>query len=223
MYSRLRNFLRYRKALTSVRKAGIWFVDIPRTSSSSIRTELSSTFGPAFGKSDLMDPSHNVPMQAIPSHLTALEMRRQLGKRTWSKILTFSIVRNPWDRMLSLYNYRKAIGEIDPSFSYKDYLQLFVLPPETHGSPYLYHGYYYQAADYLLDEAGNMLVDHIVYYEQRDQGLKYVMDHCACLLGNLHIQSSPNPHWYQKHYHDDTIALISSICKTDIETFGYSF
>ena len=223
MYSRLLNFLRYRQALASVRKAGVWFVDIPRTSSSSIRTELSVALGPAFGKSDLIDSVHNIPFQTIPSHQTALEMQQRLGRKAWGEMFTFSIVRNPWDRMFSLYSYRKAVGEIDSSLSYDDYLKLFFAPPETEGSPYLYHGYHYQSADYLLDDSGKLLVDHIVYYEQREQGLKYAMDRCGCVLGKLHTQSSSRSDYYREHYHDDTIAMIGTLCKKDIETFGYSF
>ena len=223
MYSRLLHFIRHKRALASVRKAGLWFVDIPRTSSSSIRTELCEQFGPAFGKADLLDQSYNVRLQSIPSHLTALDMRQQLGINTWDRIFTFTVVRNPWDRMLSLFNYRRDIGDLEPGISYKEYLELFDSPPETHGSPFHYHGYSFQAIDYLVDKKGKLLVDHIVRYEQRSEGLAYVTEKCGCKLGQLYLQSSPNSIGYREQYDQATIDMVRSICKRDIEAFDYEF
>jgi hypothetical protein len=224
MLSKLSNYFRYNSALATIRKAGIWFVDIPRTSSSSVRTELSNHFGSAFGKSDLQDENYNNQHQAIPSHLTAREMRIRLGDQTWTDLYTFSLVRNPWCRMLSLYNYRKSEGDIDPRFTFEGYLRLFFEPPENRNSPYYYHGYYYQCIDYLVDENGEIMVDHIVQYETRMDDLRFIGDKCQCPgLGNLFLQHSNARHGYRKFYNKNTRELVETICQKDIKAFDYKF
>ena len=124
----LHNF-QYRQGLAAIRKAGIWYVDIPRTSSSSIRTELSRCFGSIYGKADLIEPSFNVKQQFIDSHLTAREIREQFGESLWNHLFTFSIVRNPWDMMLSIFQYRKTVGELNPQTSFDHYLDFFFEDP----------------------------------------------------------------------------------------------
>lgn len=224
MFSRISNFINYQRGLAAISKSGIWFVDIPRTSSSSIRTELSHHYGPVYGKSDLQDAALNVQKQLIPSHLTALEMRQRIGKQSWDDLFTFSIVRNPWDRMISIFRYRKAVGEIDQETSYSEYLELFFRKPDDPKSPYHYHGYYYQAIDYLVDEFGEIMVDYIGRFENREKDLEILRKKCGCpQLGLLNTQCSPIEQAYSSYYNQETQDMVSAICKKDIEVFGYQF
>jgi len=223
MVSFVTRFLKYQRGLAAIRKAGIWFVDIPRTASSSIRTELAGQFGDVYGKSDLNDASLNVNHQLIESHLTAREMRQLLGRNLWDKLFTFSFVRNPWARMYSLFQYRKAVSEIPPSFSFEQYLELFFQSPDQPYSPYHYHGYYYQALDYLTDESGEIIVDFIGRFEDREHDLKLVRDKCSFPgLGYLKTQESIEPN-YRPFYSIEAQDMISTIFKKDIEAFQYDF
>ena len=218
------NFLRHQLALKAIRKSGIWFVDIPRTSSSSIRTELSQHFHPAFGKSDLTDPRFNLKIQGIPSHLTATEMRQALGNKSWKNLFTFTLVRNPWDRMWSLFNYRKQVNELPSNRSFDQYLNFFYNLPESNESPFGYSGYHLQSADYLVDQHGKIIVDFVGRYETRKHDLLYVSERCNCPgLGKLHLQSSANPLSYREHYNAKTKAMVSELCQKDIELFDYQF
>ncbi len=224
MLSEISLYLKYRLGLDIIRQSGVWFVDIPRTSSSSIRTELSRHYGPVYGKSDLQDSTLNLKKQLIPSHLTALEMRQRIGNESWNGLFTFSIVRNPWARMLSIFQYRRTVGEIDQNTSYSEYLSLFFGKPENPESPYHYHGYYYQAVDYLVDEFGEFMVNFVGRYENRENDLELVRKKCGCpKLGALHTQGSPNEETYLSFYDQETRDMVSVICKKDIEVFGYQF
>lgn len=224
MVTRILQNLQYRKALIQIRKAGTWFVDIPHTSSSSIKVELYQCFGQAFGKGDMPDTPYNINNQPLPNHLTALEMRRRLKPEIWDGLFTFTVVRNPWDRMVSHFHYRKAVGEIAKNTGFQDYLKLFFRSPGASlESPFNYHGHYYQCADYLLDHEGSMMVDYVARYENREQDLRTLSSLCKCRLGRLHLNRSSSIKNYRSYYDEETRALVARISHKDIELFGYEF
>src|SRR5207248_10065707 len=90
-----------------VEEAGIWFVDIPRTGSTSLKLALEQRFGSEFGKEYLRETGKRTP-KVIRDHRTAIEVRNFLSPAVWERLFTFSIVRNPWDRCYSLFQYRIA-------------------------------------------------------------------------------------------------------------------
>lgn len=216
--------LQYQSALRQIRNAGLWFVDIPHTSSSSIKVELYQCFGRAYGKSDLADVQYNIKNQPLPNHQTALQMRHRLNPRVWQRLFTFSIVRNPWDRMISHFQYRKAVGEINPTMGFRDYLQLFFERPGlSEASPFNYHGHYYQCADYLQDEEGHLMVDYIARFENREHDLLHISSRCNCHLGKLHLNRGRSLKSYHSFYNKETRDMVSRIANKDIEVFGYEF
>ncbi len=70
----------------------IIFVHIPRCGGTSIRSALAA-------------PEHfktAIPT-AAKSHDTAAQAREIIGQDAWDRAWTFTVVRNPWDRLISLY------------------------------------------------------------------------------------------------------------------------
>ena len=115
----------------TISRHGFWFIDIPRTSSSSIRAELGMRFGKAHGKMNVMETDY-ATAQIIPDHTTAKEVQTVIGRPKWDKIFTFTVVRNPWERTFSMYHYRKKRGNIPKEWSFRDYvLELSASTPET--------------------------------------------------------------------------------------------
>ena len=206
-----------------VRRDGFWFVDIPRTSSSSIRVELAKRFGMAHGKGNLMDGQH-AGVHLFPSHQPAREMAILLGVSLWERIFTFTVVRNPWDRVVSIYHYRRKVGSIPRSLCFRDYV-LALRDASVQVRLFRYHGYRYGAADYVLGGDGEMLVDYVVRYEQRTEGLQYVAARLHFPeLGALAIQgASPGRRHYSAYYDAETRAIVASLYKRDADLFGYRF
>ncbi len=224
MWKRISNRIQYQKALRQIRRAGVWYIDIPRTSSSSIKAELQQSFGNAYGKSDINEHAYNISQQILPNHLTAREMRDRLNPVVWERLFTFAFIRNPWDRLLSLYHYRSAAGEIQVQ-SFQSYLELFFeSASESDASPYHYHGHYYQCVDYIMDENGQLMVDYVGRYENRVSDLKQLKSINPKLdLGKLHLNKSDRATSYREHYNHQSQALVATIAKRDIEAFGYEF
>jgi hypothetical protein len=214
---------KYADGISSVMKNGFWFVDIPRTSSSSIRIELGKQFGEAYGKSNLLEQKYSMN-QIFPDHLPAKEMINILGEDNWKKIITFSIVRNPWSRIFSLYNYRKEKKNIPVEWTFSDYVKKLERA-EPFDTFFKYHGFRFGSSDFLTNERGEILVNHVLKYEKRCEDLKSLSNILGFeLSGKIKTQYSICKDYNYSHYYNwKTKRIIERLYSMDIELFHYSF
>jgi len=223
IHRRLRKNLKRKSGIRSIRKAGFWFVDIPRTSSSSVRSELGRCFGPPYGKANLIDREHAAE-QLFPDHVPAVEMRELIGERIWDKLFVFTLVRNPWDRMLSLYHYLWKRGRIPQDWDFALFVKHF-LDGDTSVPAFRFRANMLRMVDFVLDREGRLLVDDIIRFEDRDIGLKRVAGRIGLSdFGHLHIQkASPNGEHYRIAYDSDTRDKVARYFQRDIDFFDYDF
>jgi hypothetical protein len=221
-----RNRIRLNRCLAkrNILNKKCWFVDIPRTSSSSIRVEMGRLFGIGYGKENEGD-SFFSQQPAFDYHLTAIEAKRELGDRFWQQAFTFSFVRNPWARFLSLYFFRKSINELPDECSFSDYVRQLNSPwYNGENSLHSYQAYYYSMSEYLLDKQGNLLVDFVGKYENRERDLSQVAQRLGVEFSGIRLQvAHASNSDYSKYYNDETKSIISRVYQKDIELFGYEF
>ncbi|SDM24968.1 Sulfotransferase family protein [Catalinimonas alkaloidigena] len=214
----------YLKGVYDIRKHKFWFIDIPRTSSSSIKVELSHQFGPSYGKTNLLEKKF-AQKSAFKDHRTAQEMQQVLGRALWDEIFKFTLVRNPWDRMVSLYAYRRKKGTIPPDLSFRDLVLQFNSPRYMLAHAlHARHSYYYPQVDFLQDAQGKMMVDFVGRYENREEDLKVIAERLGCPgLGRLLLQSAKPTKHYATFYDEETREIIRRVYAQDIALFGYEF
>ena len=208
-------------ALEKVVAAGLWFVDVPRTASTSIKSVLTEKFGAVFGKTG---NQQGVAQGLIPDHTPADQLRAAIGDKIWDGLYTFSFVRNPWDRAVSLYLYRTQNNH-SLTIPFRDYILSLRLPAKGPESPFSYHGYHYGNWRYVCDERGQLIVDFVGKFENREADLKIVAQQTGIdyqsLLGERIGTSARKP--YSDYYDDETRQIIEEHYARDIELFGYSF
>ena len=226
-----------------IRRYGFWFVDIPRTSSTSILAEIGKKYGPPYGKAKLItnkNLANELPIdyfeemqqmkphvnRIFDNHIPAIEIQKMIGKKLWKEIFTFTFVRNPWDRMLSLYFFRKQIGDIPNDMQFRKYIQaLSNFQRKAKGSLFRNRVYYLSASDYILGANEEILVNFVGKYENRNVDIKTIAHKFGYTnLGTLDINKSThkNKH-YTEYYDHETHSIVHEIYRKDIELFGYKF
>lgn len=219
----VRNRLMIMRGATIVRRTGLWFVDIPRTGSSSLRAELGRNFGPAYGKKNIAEEEYSTN-SLLPSHLPATRMRDLVGSRNWVRMYTFSFVRNPFSRILSLYYYRSKAGQIPSCWGFSEFvLRMAEADAET---PYFRYPFTRSnACDFILAEDGTVLVDDIFRFEDRTAALESIAERIGIgNIANIRLQAATPPGTdYRRAYDKKTRELVESFAYRDLEMFEYEF
>ncbi|WP_289031851.1 sulfotransferase family protein [uncultured Paraglaciecola sp.] len=171
------------------------------------------------------------------AHLTAREYIEYdyIEKNKFSSYFKFSFVRNPWDRIVSEYNYRDYYKNM--TFSE------FITKGLPHKSKYSDdYRHLIPQYDFLYDDKGKLLVDYVGRFEK----LQDDFDHVCAQLGfsdtqlphtnSSKIESSLTSRdlltktknnkkhkLYTDYYDDVTRKLVEIMYLKDIEAFGYKF
>ena len=214
----------YNNEMATIAKNNFWFIDIPRTSSTSLKRELGSKYGLIYGKNDTYYNTRGLK-HPFPDHRTAQYMQAQLTEEVWAKMFTFTIVRNPWDRVVSLYYHRLKRQTVRQDLSFREYVLSYKSPRYSlKESVHCWPQFYYGAVDFIQDQCGNTIVDFVAKYESRNEDIKYIADKIGYPgLGSTSVNQSKPTVDYRTFYDEELMNIIKDVYYDDIKMFGYTF
>ena len=200
------------------------FVHIPKTGGSSIENVIWPL------KSDrtienlwmgYVKPYYNKYQTGGMQHLTAEQIRTEIGEDIFKSYYKFAVVRNPWEKAVSQYVYMKRKRKDLRQFigmrrwtSFKNYLQL--IPKRTHVQ-------WMKQMEFLTDGQNNVLVDKVLRFEHLESEFQKVMDHLGIHDTQLpHVNQSKRKH-YTKYYDDVSIQMVADFYREDIRRLEYTF
>ncbi len=137
--------------------------------------------------------------------------------RQW---FVFTLVRNPWDRMVSYYHWLRDQSFAHPAVAQAKELSFddFILHDDTRAAQQAW-----PATRYLISSDGTDCADAFVRLEHLADDLAPVQAHLGFDLDLPHSNASARPRDYRAVYSDAAAAAIAADCAPDIEKFGYSF
>ena len=209
-----------------VSRIGTWFVDIPRTSSTAVRNDLGLAYGYPYGKYTIFGAHTSGRQLPLRDHASAREAREFLTKRVWSGLDSFSIVRNPFDRFVSYYRWRRHTNAIGDDISFKDNCSALVGGSCGHNTLFAKPHLKSSCAQLLYDENGRCLVKHVIRFEHRDAGLTRMAEILRLpSLGTSRLQQVdvPRPDHYSEWYDDESRAIVEDAFADDLAAFNYRF
>ncbi|WP_371226742.1 sulfotransferase family 2 domain-containing protein [Roseovarius sp. 2305UL8-3] len=132
----------------------------------------------------------------------------------------FSLVRNPWDRMVSYYHWLRDQGFDHPAVHLAQRLAFdeFVQSPHTRQS-FRTHPY----SSYLRDATGQDRATHYIRLEHFAEDAAPLWAHLGFRLSLPHENASARGRDYRGYYDDALAEVVGEICAEDIARFGYRF
>lgn len=203
------------------------FVEVPKTGSSSVRGILGRSPKPHLDLSEikkLMETGwtpYDSAKQRLVECLYLLRSKKrriEIGRKQFDVYFKFGFVRNPWDRVVSLYERTEPL-QMKDKMTFDEFVDWIQYSSSTciHSSPHRYQ------LDWFVDGSGNMLADFIGRFEKLETDWAFVAQKLG-LTGSLpHKRANPRQRHYAEYYTARTREIIANKFKVDIERFEYEF
>ena len=222
------------------------FIHIPKSAGSSIRKSLSDIDRPPrplriwnrLTGRKIAQPV--VEIQSLHTHSDARDVLKSLGTETYGKCFTFAFVRNPWDRIVSLYNHvwqgalDRAAGRQQPkvltaqeeienskrveSLGFRKWLLSEEYQSDKYGQSLTQRS----QLQWLCDDNGQLITQFVGRVESIQDDIRQVERGINARIHLVHVNKSRHRD-YRDEYCDETRDFVAHHFREDIETFDYTF
>jgi len=146
-------------------------------------------------------------------HLSASQMRRHYGERMWNECAKFTVVRNPWDRVISMW--ATTWWDFDPEACRQADIEGFLRQLRPHPNEA------YQSLCYhdILDEP----LDFVLRYETMQADLSRMLQQCGHPDVVLPCVWKTCRQHYSRYYTPKARRMVADMFSEDIRRFGYRY
>ncbi|MEM8942296.1 MAG: sulfotransferase family 2 domain-containing protein [Pseudomonadota bacterium] len=192
------------------------FVHVPKTAGVSVNKALYGSLG--------------------AGHKTLNDYVLLLSPSDFLTFFKFTIVRNPWSRVVSAYNFLREGGfnAVDREFweqelkqyqTFESFVKHWLTPVNVRRSVH-----FKPQCDFVFDYSAHITVDFVCYYENLEQDFAYLCSQIPahrepghCKLGYNNVGPGGGAARYTDEYTDETKLMVGEIYAQDVYTFGYEF
>jgi hypothetical protein len=154
------------------------------------------------------------------AHFEVWKKYLELKNITSEEFVSVSTVRNPWDRIVSLFSYESAYKTKQEPKDFSDFVRKFT----SNKSNYDYF------LEFNVSLCGNKKIDHILRVENLEKELNQFLEqygfgfeHSFDYNNKKSMNASSRKKNYREYYNDETRKLVESYFKHEIDMFEYLF
>lgn len=195
----------------------IIFIHIPKTGGSSIEVALKNIFDEKIirngNSTRVLDTIKNPIPNSYNSfkHATASELIKQYGKNKFNDYHSFAVIRNPWDRLLSLYHWSYG-----GTYNKKKFLNMIPKKINNMKSKRVV----WSLNRYVCDNKDNIIIDTLLDFDNLQHEFSSLMKKLNIGEYELgHINKGRNKKNFREVMDQETIDLISTNYKNEINMF----
>lgn len=146
----------------------------------------------------------------------------------FNNMYKFTIVRNPYDRIVSAWKYLLRQRSYHPKKLWMryDFHRFLKELPVLWEEKYDRHIATHTAPVWgdITDKNGIQLVDFVAKLEHIENDMKFICERLGWEFKSFkHINKNREDRAYRKHYNNKTRKLVEELYRDDIEQLGYSF
>jgi hypothetical protein len=192
------------------------YLAVPRTGSTTVRAILDP-----YADMKSTHISTVTPDFPFYHHISALELKNVFAARgwDWGGYRNFCVIRNPYDRVVSLYHHHMELFADNVQklpASFRQYV-LAINPVDRLPT---------SLQAFTCDENGDFLVRDVLRFEQLHAELpSYLADFGIHVPADQipHLNASKSRRSYREYYDTDTKARVEQLYRYEIDRFDYTF
>lgn len=205
------------------------FIHIPKVAGTSISKSLGGEPGMFLAQNVLGE------QQLISSHTYASEVKRFMGSEQYNAFFKFAFVRNPWDRLYSLYNFMVNSEEInrgkhifDQEEAHRRGFKWFLLENRTKYTRVKLYGVDVTICQQItpqldwLTQDNRLIVDYVGTYENLQQDFSLISERIG-ITEPLRWHNKFSSRNYVHAYDNEMIDFVTHYHEKDIQMFHYTF
>lgn len=160
------------------------------------------------------------PRGRLWKHSTLADIDGIVSPEELSRLFLVTLVRNPWDRIVSYYHWLRKQSFAHPAVTLAQGTEFsaFLNHPDTRAS---FATWPYPA--YLRDASGTERPAHYIRLEALAQDIQPFEAHLGFRLDIPRANESDRARDWRGYYSDADAALVAGLCAGDIARFGYRF
>ena len=170
--------------------------------------------------------SHVLGLLPFKSHFTVRQVQNLIGL-DWHNVFTFSIVRNPYDRVVSQFEFRKKRDDFHiktNNISFDDWVKSTY---KLNDPKYIYdvengNRLNFTQKQWLTNDQGVVDVDYILKFENITNDYKVLQDIIGLKKSLPHMNKTERKP-YKYYYSDESKSIVENYFKEDFEEFNYNF
>ena len=211
------------------------FIHIPRTAGTYVSREICKKLGIKRWREFIGEPKELINKEGnsignsysgkykkyeSDKHITARKLSDRIGREKWKSYFKFAFVRNPWDRILSVYLKRRKessglkevlFSDSKINFNIYIYLKYGVGVGKTK-----------KQTDYIMD-GNNVIVDYIGRFERLSEDLNKVSKKIDLNIDEGGVYDSTGGREYKNYFNRLSKGIVDKFCEKEIRNFGYNF
>lgn len=172
--------------------------------------------------------AHALYGEQVANHYPA-SLYCDISEKKFKQYFTFTVVRNPWDRAVSAYNFIKQGGTkyVRPKgnelYKGKEFetFETFVKNVLNNSDLGTHDLVFQPQHKFVCDNSGKILVEHVGHLEKLDETLKILSDRIGKKVELPVINHVKKSQPYEAYYTDETYHIVKKIYQKDIVLFGY--
>lgn len=180
-------------------------------------------------------------IHTMTTHSTARDISRAVGRELFEKYLSFSVVRNPWDRLVSFYYFKILSAKQRASGSRRqrsaEYMEReqqeieqmldlgfnnWVLSLDSDIQQYAENEALDPQVKWVCDDAGQLMVTRVLYYENLARDVSRLAGKISMQFSPIRGNSSKHEPWWQL-YDEDAFEFVKTRYAEDLEAFNYQY
>lgn len=160
----------------------------------------------------------------VKDHLMATEVIARIGMAAWEQAFKFTVVRNPWDKVVSHYEYRRKKNKTEIAtrgVMFSEWVTK-TYGPDKDAFYYNNPRSFQPQVEWLKDSEGRVSMDYVIKFESLNEGFNHVKSVIGLDANLPHLNASKRA-TYQSYFDEETRAIVAHWFREDIEAFDYTF